>query len=88
MHGVLYPRSNVGWFYQARRDGGRGLLSIKDTMNREILLSISVKARNVKDARQRKEGDVVETPKKYEDKKEKKKERGWGMRWKGETWPI
>ena len=33
MHNALHPKSNVDRLYLPRRDGGRGLLGVEDTVN-------------------------------------------------------
>ena len=35
MHGMLHPRSNVSRLYLPRSEGGRGLLSVSDSVNIE-----------------------------------------------------
>lgn len=36
MHGALHPKSNVCRIYMPRKDGGRGLLNVEETVNLEI----------------------------------------------------
>ena len=33
MHNALHPKSNVDRLYLPRKDGGRGLLGVEDTVN-------------------------------------------------------
>ena len=35
IHGALHPRSNVSRLYLPRREGGRGIISVKDAINIE-----------------------------------------------------
>ena len=37
MHNAYHPRSNVDRIYLPRKDGSKGLLSIEDTINTNIL---------------------------------------------------
>ena len=37
MHKGLHPKSNIGRLYIPRKEGGRGLLSVDDTINLEVI---------------------------------------------------
>ena len=36
MHKALHPRDNVDWLYVSRKEGGRGLASIEDSVDTSI----------------------------------------------------
>ena len=36
MYGALHPKSDVGWLYIPRKEGGRGLISIEDCVELAI----------------------------------------------------
>ena len=36
MHKVLHPRDDVEWLYVSRKEGGRGLSSIEDSVDTSI----------------------------------------------------
>ena len=42
MYGMLHPRSNVSRLYLLRSEGGRGLLSVSDSVNIERSLQCHI----------------------------------------------
>ena len=80
MHKALYPKSNVDRLYISRNEGGRGLISVEDTIetskiglerhvqeSKELLLS----------AAKRSDMEVKETVKQYKNRRAKERKENW-----------
>ena len=80
MHKVLHPKSNVDRLYISRNEGGRGLLSVEDTIETSKIgleRYVQESKERLLSAAKRSDMEVKETVKEYKDRRTKERKESW-----------
>ena len=91
MHKGLHPKSNVDILYISRKEGGRGLLNVEDTVHLAIiglLKYVGNSEEQLLNAARQALGHVEETETEKESKLRRKNERKADLERQGVTWSI
>ena len=89
MHKALHPKSNVDRLYISQNEGGRGLLSVEDTIEKSKIgleRYIQESKERLLSAAKTLDMEVKETVKQYKDRRAKERIRK--MEGESLTWPI
>ena len=76
MHKALHPKSNVDRLYISRNEGGRGLISVEDTIETSKIgleRHIQESKERLLSAAKRSDMEVKETVKQYKDRRAKER---------------
>ena len=80
MHKALHPKSNVDRLYISRNEGGRGLISIEDTIETSKIgleRHVQESKERLLSAAKRSHMEVKETVKQYKDRRAKERKENW-----------
>ena len=80
MHKALHPKSNVDRLYISRNEGGRGLISVEDTIETSKIgleRHVQESKERLLSAAKRSEIEVKEKVKQYKDRRAKERKENW-----------